>query len=278
MRRRRIINVLLNLLVVVILIVTLFPFFIMLTTALKTDAASVAYPPELWPSEITLHHFRDIVNPMVFPFFRYLSNSLLIAFITAVASVIICSLGGYSLAKLNFFGKRQIHNVTLVVYMFSGILLIVPLFQIFNSIGLIDNRFAVILACLVSSMPAALSMLVSYFQKIPDSIEEAARIDGLNRVQVMFKVVMPLSVPGIMSVFSYVFMQAWNNFLFANTFLSSMEKQTLIIGMRNLFTSQDYVWGRMMVASLLTAIPVIIVFSLVERFISGGRLDGGVKG
>ena len=94
----------------------------------------------------------------------------------------------------------------------------------------------------------------------------------------IFKVVMPLSVPGIMSVFSYVFMQAWNNFLFANTFLSSMEKQTLIIGMRNLFTSQDYVWGRMMVASLLTAIPVIIVFSLVERFISGGRLDGGVKG
>lgn len=207
-----------------------------------------------------------------------MSNSLLIAFITAVASVIICSLGGYSLAKLNFFGKRQIHNVTLVVYMFSGILLIVPLFQIFNSIGLIDNRFAVILACLVSSMPAALSMLVSYFQKIPDSIEEAARIDGLNRVQVIFKVVMPLSVPGIMSVFSYVFMQAWNNFLFANTFLSSMEKQTLIIGMRNLFTSQDYVWGRMMVASLLTAIPVIIVFSLVERFITGGRLDGGVKG
>ncbi|MBC5690601.1 carbohydrate ABC transporter permease [Mediterraneibacter sp. NSJ-55] len=278
MRRRKIINVLLNLLVVAILIVTLFPFFIMLTTALKTDAASVAYPPELWPGEITFQHFQDIVNPMIFPFFRYLANSFLIAFITAVASVIICSLGGYSLAKLNFFGKRQIHNVTLVVYMFSGILLIVPLFQIFNSIGLIDNRFAVILACLVSSMPAALSMLVSYFQKIPDSIEEAARIDGLNRVQVIFKVVMPLSVPGIMSVFSYVFMQAWNNFLFANTFLSSMEKQTLIIGMRNLFTSQDYVWGRMMVASLLTAIPVIIVFSLVERFISGGRLDGGVKG
>ena len=278
MKRRKIINILLNLLVIVILIISLFPFYIMLTTALKTDAGSVAYPPELWPSEITWKHFRDILNPMVFPFFRYLGNSLLISLITAGASVLICSLGGYSLAKLNFPGKKLINNITLVVYMFSGILLIVPLFQIFNSLGLIDTRFSVILACLVSSLPAALAMLVSYFQKIPDSIEEAARIDGLSRVQVIFKIVMPLSVPGIMSVFSYVFMQAWNNFLFANTFFSSMEKQTLIIGMRNLFTSQDYVWGRMMVASLLTAIPVIIVFSCVERFISGGRLDGGVKG
>lgn len=278
MKRKRIINVLLNILVVLILVVTLFPFYIMLTTALKTDAASVAYPPELWPSEITFQHFKDILDPLIFPFFQYFSNSFMISFITAVASVFICSLGGYSLAKLEFFGRKTIHNTTLVVYMFSGILLIVPLFKIFNSIGLIDNRFGVILACLVSSMPAALSMLISYFQKIPDSIEEAARIDGLNRVQVIFKVVMPLSVPGIMSVFSYVFMQAWNNFLFANTFLSSMEKQTLIIGMRNLFSSQDYVWGRMMVASLLTAIPVIVVFSCVERFISGGRLEGGVKG
>ncbi|MBT9774947.1 ABC transporter permease subunit [Clostridium sp. MCC353] len=278
MRRKKIINGFLNFFVILILLVSLFPFFIMLTTALKTDAASVAYPPELWPKEITLKHFRDIVDPMIFPFFRYFWNSFFVSFTTAVLSVLVCCLGAYSLARLEFFGKRVIHNSTLVVYMFSGILLIVPLFRIMNSIGLIDNRFAVILACLVSSMPAGLSMLTSYFQTLPDSIEEAALIDGLNRVQVIFKVVVPLSVPAIMSVFAYVFMQAWNNFLFANTFISSMEKQTLIIGMRNLFSSQDYVWGRMMVASLLTAIPVVIIFACVERFISGGRLEGGVKG
>ena len=165
--RRKKWDVFLNILVIVILLVNLFPFYIMFTTALKTDAASVAYPPELWPKEITLQHFRDIVNPMVFPFFQYFGNSFFISFTTAVISVFICCLGAYSLARLEFFGKHVIYNSTLVVYMFSGILLIVPLFRIINSIGLINNRFAVILACLVSSMPAGLSMLTSYFQSAP---------------------------------------------------------------------------------------------------------------
>lgn len=278
MKRKKVTNLLLNLLVLAILVVSLFPFYIMITTAFKTDQGAVAYPPQLWPSEFTLEHFFNVMNPDIFPFWRYFGNSFFIAFVTAAVSCVICIMASYSFARLNFWGKKFFNNVTLIVYMFSGILLIVPLFRIFSSIGLIDNRLSVIIACLVTTMPAGLSMLTSYFQSLPDSVEEAAMMDGLNRVQVIFKIVVPLSIPGIMSVFSYVFMNTWNNFLYVATFLNSYEKMTLIIGMRNLFSSQDYVWGRMMMASILTAIPVILIFAVVEKFMKGGLTSGAVKG
>lgn len=266
------------LLVFVVTAIILAPFYIMLTTALKTSLGAVAYPPEIIPSRVTLEHFGDVLNPTIFPFWRYFFNSFKIAFTTAAIAVIIGGMGAYSLARLTFPGKIIFKESTLVVYMFSGILLVVPLFRIMTSIGLNDNHWAVIIATLVSTLPAAIYMLSGYFATIPASLEEAALIDGLNRVQVIYVIIVPLSVPAISSAFIYVFMIAWNDFLFAFTFLTSTDKFTLAIGLRQLFGSMDYVWGRMMAASLLTAIPVIIMFSVVEKFISGGLTAGGVKG
>ncbi|KRQ87616.1 Inner membrane ABC transporter permease protein YcjP [Caloramator mitchellensis] len=277
MKKKLLINIFLNILVIIVLLITLMPFYFMVTTALKTSAASVAYPPEIIPKEITFQHFRDIFNPKLFPFLRYFSNSFKIAFSTASLAVIVGSMGAYSLARLDFPGKKYIQESTLVVYMFSGILLVVPLFRIISKLGLYNNKLAVIITCLVTTLPATLFMLSSYFKSIPDSLEEAAMIDGLSRFQVIYKIVIPLSIPAIVSVFAYVFMIAWNDFLFSSIFLSTPDNMTLSIGLRQLFSSKDYVWGRMMAASFLTAVPVIIIFSLVERFITGGLVAGGVK-
>lgn len=258
--------------------VVLLPFYIMLTTALKTNKGSVAYPPEIIPKIITFQHFIDVLNPEIYPFLKYFLNSASVALITATIAVIVGALGGYSLAKLEFPGKRVIQESTLIVYMFSGILLVVPLFKLLSKIGLNDNKLAVVITCLVSTLPAVLFMLSGYFTTIPVSLEESAMIDGLSRLMVILKIVLPLSVPAVMSVFVYVFMIAWNDFLFSFTFLSSPENMTLSIGLRQLFSSKDYVWGRMMAASFLTAIPVIMMFSVVEKFITGGLTAGGVKG
>ncbi len=275
---KKIKKILFYLLILLVLSIVLFPFYLMVTTALKTSAGSVAYPPEIFPKAITFQHFIDVLNPEIYPFLRYFWNSTQIAFATATLAVIIGGMGGYSLAKLEFFGKKYIQESTLVVYMFSGILLVVPLFRIISGIGLNDNKIAVVITCLVSTMPATLFMLSSYFTTIPTSIEESAMIDGLNRLQVIFRIVLPLSIPAVMSVFVYVFMIAWNDFLFSFTFLSSPENMTLSVGLRQLFNSKDYVWGRMMAGSFLTAIPVIIMFSLVEKFITGGLTSGSIKG
>jgi multiple sugar transport system permease protein len=205
MKRKRIEEIVLNILVVVIVCIVLLPFYFMLTTALKTSEGSVAYPPELFPKTITFEHFRDVLNANVFPFWRYFFNSLSVAFSTATLAVVIGGMGAYSLAKLEFFGKRVIKEGTLIVYMFSGILLVVPLFKIISGVGLYDNKLAIIMTCLVMTLPATLFMLSSYFATIPVSLEESAMIDGLNRVQVIYKIVLPLSIPAIMSVFAYVF-------------------------------------------------------------------------
>lgn len=162
--------------------------------------------------------------------------------------------------------------------MFSGILIVVPLFKIISSLGLYDTNTVLIITMVVQTLPTAIFMLKSYFDTIPTDIEEAAMIDGLSRIQIIIRIIIPLAISGIISVFVYCFMVSWNDYLFASIFLSTSEKFTLPIGLNTLFSTPDYIWGRMMAASLVTALPVIIMYALSERFIKGDLVEGGVKG
>lgn len=260
------------------LIVILFPFYIMFITSIKTTAEATAVPPTLFPQTITFEHYKDIFNPKIFPFLQYFTNSMIVAVVTAVISLGIGVFGAYALSKLDFKGRMAINNSFYTVYMFSGILLIVPLFKIISGLGLYDTLTSLVITMVVQTLPTSIFMLKSYFDTIPDEIEEAARVDGLNRIQIIFKITVPLAISGIISVFVYAFMIAWNDYLFASIFLSTQGSFTLPIGLNSLFGTPDYVWGRMMAASLITALPVVIMYAISERFIKGGAADGGVKG
>ncbi|TWT28400.1 carbohydrate ABC transporter permease [Planomicrobium sp. CPCC 101110] len=257
---------------------SLFPFFIMFMTSVKSTSEAIAQTPTLLPKIWTIDHYADIFNPELFPYVTYFINSMVVSLIVAVISVAFSIFGAYAMSKLKFFGRTTINSSFYVVYMFSGLLLIVPLFKIISSLGLYNTKTALTIALIVQTLPAAIFMLKSYFDTIPADIEEAAMIDGLNRVQIIFYIIMPLSISGIISVFVYAFMIAWNDFLFASVFLSSSENFTLPIGLNALFSTPDYVWGRMMAASIVTALPVIIMYGISERFIKGGAVEGGVKG
>ena len=137
---------------------------------------------------------------------------------------------------------------------------------------------ALIITMVTQTLPTAVFMLKSYFDTIPDEIEEAAMMDGLNRLQIIFRITVPLAMSGLISVFVYCFMVAWNDYLFASIFLSSASNFTLPVGLNALFSTPDYIWGRMMAASLVTALPVVIMYALSERFIKSGLTAGGVKG
>ncbi|SEO12387.1 carbohydrate ABC transporter permease [Paenibacillus sp. OV219] len=256
----------------------LFPFFIMLMVSLKPSAEAIQYPPTIFPKHITTEHIRDIFNPKIFPFRSYFSNSISIALISAAVSVVAGIFGGYSLSKLRFMGRTTINQSFYFVYMFSGILLVVPLFKIISSLGLTNTRTALIITMVVQTLPTCVFMLKSYFDTIPPEIEEAGTVDGLNKVQIVYKIIVPLSISGIVSVFVYAFMIAWNDYLFASTLLSSSDLFTLPIGLNTLFSTPDYVWGRMMAASLFTSLPIIVLYALSERFIKSGSTEGGVKG
>ncbi|ACZ08385.1 Inner membrane ABC transporter permease protein ycjP [Sebaldella termitidis] len=275
---RRINKIVFYVSLVFMLFIILFPFIIMLSTSLKGAKEAIQYPPTIIPKNITFEHYRDIFNPKIFPFLNYFKNSLYVAVFTAIISVAAGIFGGYSLSKLNFMGKTVINDSFYTVYMFSGILLVVPLFRIMSKLGLHDTKTALIITLVVQTLPTSIYMLKSYFDTIPKDLEEAGMIDGLNRIQIIFKIIIPLSLAGIASVFIYCFMIAWNDYLFAVVFISSPEYFTLPIGLNALFNTPDYIWGRMMAASLVTALPVVIMYAVSEKFIRGNMVAGGVKG
>lgn len=263
---------------IIIMVTCLFPFFIMLMTSLKSTKEAISLHPTLLPNEWTFQHYVDIFNPNIFPFLNYFKNSFIVSITASGIAVFIGILGAYAISKLNFKGRVTINSSFYVVYMFSGILLVVPLFKIISALGLYDTLTSLIITMIVQTVPTAIFMLRSYFDTIPIDLEEAAMIDGLSRVKTIFYIIIPLSISGIISVFVYCFMVSWNNFLFASIFLSDSVNFTLPIGLNSLFSTPDYIWGRMMAASIVTALPVVIMYALSEHFLKGNLTEGGVKG
>lgn len=263
---------------IAILFVSLFPFIVMLATSFKSQAEAISLKPTLFPREWLFDHYIDIFNPDIFPFLDYFKNSLYVAVVAACISVAFGIFGAYALSKLNFKFRMTINASFFTVYMFSGILLVVPLFKIITGLGLHNTQMALIVVMVVQTLPTSIFMLKSYFDTIPNELEEAAMVDGLNRVQIIFYITIPLAISGIASVFVYAFMISWNDFLFASIFLATPDQFNLPIGLNALFSTPDFVWGRLMAASLVTALPVVIMYALSERFIKGNLADGGVKG
>lgn len=271
-------NTIFYVVLIVILLVLLFPFIMMLSVSLKTTAETIGFPPTIIPKAFTLEHFKDIFNENIFPFLKYFKNSLYIAVVTSAIVVFLGILGGYALAKLKFKGRNIINEIFFFVYMFSGILLIVPLYKLLASMGLRNTHEAVIICMVIQTLPTAIYMTRSFFETIPDELEEAGRVDGLSRIGIIFRIVVPLSVSGLISVFVYAFMIAWNDVLFASIFLDSPDNMTITIGLNSLFNTPDYIWGRMMAASLVSSLPIVIMYGISQTLIKGGRTDGGVKG
>lgn len=264
--------------VLLFVIILLFPFIIMLSISFKVTSETIGYPPTIIPHDWTLEHFVDIFNENIFPFLKYFKNSMYIAVVTSIVAVLLGILGGYALSRLKFKGRSVISEMFFLVYMFSGILLIVPLFKMLSAIGLSNSREAVIICMIVQTLPTAIYMTRSYFDTIPGELEEAGRVDGLSRMGIIFRIVVPLSISGIISVFVYAFMIAWNDVLFASIFIDSPDLMTIPIGLNSLFNTPDYIWGRMMAASLITSLPVVIMYGFSQRLIRSGSTDGGVKG
>ena len=258
-----------------------FPFVVMFFSSLKTERQQYTFPPRLIPeggiAELTLENYINVLNPEIFPFFRFFGNSFLVASISAFVAVFLAIFGAYSFARLRYSGRKFLQRSIILVYMFGGILLIVPLYQIVVSVNLANTHFALILVYLMQVLPVSLYMLGNYFRSVPYEIEEAAIIDGCSRIGAIFRVVIPLSKPAIIAVYIYAFMISWNEYLFASIFLRSPSLHTLPIGLEQLFYTEHFVWGRMMAASILTALPIIILFLGVEKYMTEGLTAGSLK-
>ena len=224
--------------------------------------------------------FQDNADP--FPFARFMLNSFLVSAGAATISLFFAVLGAYSISRLRFKGQHVVQRSVLFVYMIGGVLLMVPLYQMAVNIGLASNMwgaaFSLFAIYIVQTLPVALYMLGNYFRSIPYALEEAAMMDGYSRREAITKVVLPLSLPMLATVFVYCFIIGWNEYLFASVFLKQFKEFfTLPLALQELFLSKNAIWDRIMAASMLTLAPIVVCFVVAMRHMNSGMTDGGVK-
>jgi multiple sugar transport system permease protein len=264
--------------------ITAFPLLYMVTLSFKSIGQVLANPTDFLPSwsEISaLDTYRDVLRPTEqggHGFLRFLRNSALVAVATVAVTVVTGTLAAYAAARLRFFGKRAINLAVVLVYLFPPIVMAIPLFVAFSAIGVRDSLPGLTIVYLAQTIPVALYMLRSYFVTVPVEVEESALIDGCSRLAVIWRVVLPLAAPALAAVALYVFMIAWNEFLYALLFLTqSPELHTLPLGLQQL-DSHEIPGTVLMAGAVIMSLPVIGIFFAAERFLVEGLTAGSVKG
>lgn len=272
---------------IIFLTIIVFPFYWMVSSSFKTYAEIGAREPVYIPSALRLDAYQELFdpsNPSYQNFGRNVINSVMVAVPTAIVAVILSVLGSYAIARLRFRGKDLMLNGILLIYLFPGVLLIIPLFAMLAQIGdrlgfdVQDNLPVLIFTYLAQTLPVAIYMLTNYFRTIPAEIEQAGLIDGCSRFDVIWRITLPLSIPALVSVAIYTFMIAWNEFLYALVFLNNNDLFTMPIKINTIYNDPSPRPHVVMAASTIMTIPVILLFLSLERFLEEGLTAGGVKG
>jgi len=258
------------------MIFVIFPFYWILITSLKSTPQISERRSIFWPEPATLEQYQTLITGS--GFLRWLMNSVFIAAASTAISVALASLAAYALSRLRFAGAGLLTTALLVTYLLPGTLLFIPLYQTLTSMGIINTYAALIVTYPTFLLPFATWVMLGYFRSIPIELDEAAMIDGASRFYIFWRITLPLAAPALLSVTLFAFTNAWNEFLFAFVFITSESLRTLPIGLQSLVVGDILPWGKLMAASLLTAVPVAALYIYVQRFLVEGLTVGGVKG
>ena len=263
-------------LLIPILLFVLFPFYWVIITSFKTTPQISERVSIFWPSPWTIEQYSSLLQQT--PFMAWFGNTLIVALVSTAISVSLASLGAYALARLKFLGAGALTTFLLITYLLPGTLLFIPLYQTLTDLGIINTRWALMVTYPTFLLPFATWVMIGYFRSIPVELEEAAMIDGASRLRAFWQITLPLAAPALLSVTLFAFTNAWNEFLFAFVFINSESLRTLPIGLQSMIVGDILPWGRLMAASILMAIPVVIFYTYAQRFLVEGLTIGGVKG
>jgi len=260
----------------VLLVFLLFPFYWVIVTAFKTDEQMRVSESVFWPSPWTIEHFRYMLTETDFP--RWFRNTVLVAVVSCAVSVLVGALGAYALVRLRWRGTGFFSTAILFAYLMPTVMMFIPLYRIFTELRLINSLGALMLAYPTFGLPFATWLLMGYYRSLPRELEEAALLDGAGYFQAFFQVILPLMKPALMTVALFAITAAWDEFLFAFVFITSESLRTLPVGLGMMVIGDIFPWGQMFAASIMTTIPVVIIYSLAQRFMVEGLSAGSVKG
>jgi multiple sugar transport system permease protein len=261
-------------------LITLFPLYTVVISSIK-PLADVRSTFHWVPSRITFAPYADIWSTI--PLARYFMNSLLISLGATAISVFVAILAAYAISRYRFSGRGVFSLIVLSTQMFPGILFLLPLFVIYVNleralgIQLYGSYAGLIITYLTFALPFSIWMLVGYFDSIPRELEQAAMVDGTTALGALFRVLVPVSMPGIVAVAIFAFMTAWGEVLFASV-LTDDATRTLAVGLRNYATQSNVYWNQLMAAAIVVSIPVVAGFLALQRYLVQGIAAGGVKG
>jgi multiple sugar transport system permease protein len=258
-----------------ILLVFLFPYLIMVLTSLKSKDEIFAIPSTFFPKTPTFHNFIDIWTKI--PLAHYLSNTIVIALSATIITLICAIPAAYALSRMKFKGRQVYLYLILVTQMFSPIVLLVGLYRVIGWLGLVNSIWGLVIVNAAFNQAFAVWILRGYFATIPYELEQAAWIDGCSRFQALFRVLLPLSAPGIITALIFVFIAAWNEFTFALTIISSEENKPLTVGIYAFFGKNVIQWQYLFATALVATVPVVILFLIIEKHLVSGLTAGGIK-
>lgn len=254
---------------------TLIPVLWMLSTSFKPKTelyTNLSLIPTRFDFSSYAHVWRETDFPLWF------RNSSVISLSSTGLSLVIGSLAAYSLSRFRYRGRNLFGQVLLIIQMFPGILLVIPMFLIMSKINLLDTRLGVIITYLAFGLPTATWMLKGYFDTIPRELEEAAMIDGCSTISAFGRIVLPISGPGITSVAIFTLLLSWNEFLYAFIFLKSSSNYTLTLGLVSFMDQFSNQWDNLMTAATLITLPVLFFFLLLQKYFTRGLIAGATKG
>jgi multiple sugar transport system permease protein len=261
--------------VVVVLGIVIVPFLWVFLASFRPNSELIQQGIGINLDSLTLDNYRNLQQAA--QYFTYLTNSAIVAITSMIVSITLALLAAYSVYRTRYPGRRPLYLALIITYIFPGVVLLIPLYQLMGKVGLINNLLSLVIVNVTFTAPFSVWLMRGFFGAIPAGIEEAAAIDGAGRLRILFSIVLPLTAPGIAAAAIFSFVWSWTEYMFASAFIVDEGKKTLPVGLGAFIQQYNIDWGILTAAAVATAVPVIIIFAFIGRYFVEGLTAGAEK-
>jgi multiple sugar transport system permease protein len=261
--------------VVVALGIVIVPFLWVFLASFRPNSELIQQGIGINLDSLTLDNYRNLQQAA--QYFTYLTNSAIVAITSMIVSITLALLAAYSVYRTRYPGRRPLYLALIITYVFPGVVLLIPLYQLMGKVGLINNLLSLVIVNVTFTAPFSVWLMRGFFGAIPAGIEEAAAIDGAGRMRILFSIVLPLTAPGIAAAAIFSFVWSWTEYMFASAFIVDEGKKTLPVGLGAFIQQYNIDWGILTAAAVATAVPVIVVFAFIGRYFVEGLTAGAEK-